>query len=298
MERVVQALSASRVWLGLVVWLYVAPAALRPVVMVGEGELAPAPASAEIGGLVLTPLIVALLVIWQTARFDRKTIRAGQEPRLGLTTDRYGWGVGAASRAAVLTAGVLAAIGAALLFGRAFGLALGVVVAWLLAAVLTGGVEHARGRTRQFLVELVWPLVMIVGPVLVLRRVVIDAGGVVPEIGWGGVLSLALLGAVGLAVLALLCQVRDLPVDTAAGQWTSATILGRRGACLLVLAGLAVFVVLASRGAGLGYWHWGVGAIAGAASLATVWGLAEQNDHALPGWWWLVLVAVGAAAAL
>jgi hypothetical protein len=116
-------------------------------------------------------------------------------------------------------------------------------------------------------------------------------------LGACGVLAV-LLGAGLLSGSLLLCIMRDEHADRGAAITTTATLLGRRGAAL-VLTLITVFVgAMAIAGAAKGCWSWGVPIVAFALAQLALWAVLIKSERIAAPAWMVVSIGIGLAILL
>ena len=256
----------------------------------GEG----APGETGIGAAgVLLVAAHCLLVLFHATSFDAATLAWGATPRLGMTGDREHWDPGLVDRSrmvyAALTGLVVTVLAFASIFssGVSFWWVIIVLGALVLVGVLTGGADRASRKWRMMFIEVLWPGLMLVMPLIL-------AGWLEGE-GELGRRSPAVTGVscLLLAGYVVLCLVRDEALDLGENERTLATVLGRGGGAVVLFLLLSALIVATSRGVEMGWWGWSVGAITGVAGLAALWGLAARDGEGMLGVWVLGSAVIG-----
>lgn len=101
------------------------------------------------------------------------------------------------------------------------------------------------------------------------------------------VLAATAVGAVALGLITLLTLMRDAPADQADGVDSTPLRAGPGLAAFLVAVWVVGLVVLASMGAGWGWWTWAAPAIVGVAAIIGSGHVARaQAGAAAAAWWW------------
>lgn len=234
------------------------------------------------------PLILlahTLLVIAHATTFDGASVAAGGSPRFALSRDEdlfwpevsgvTRW-VAASATAVIAVLLVVPRVSAALL----------VAVALVLVMVLTGGVTAASRRYRLMFAEVLWPALMLIVPMVLV-------GGLRSSPMPVGAAAVTMVFALMLSMYVVLCQVRDQPLDAGQGMRTLATVAGRGVVTMLVFLGFGATILVATRAASMGSWHWSAAGVVALASLVCIWSLPSRNEDGAPVIW---MMAAGYAA--
>jgi len=238
------------------------------------------------GAAPLLLLAHTLLVIVHATAFDSATLIAGGSPRFALSRDEdlYDPGISGVTRwiasAAVVVLAVLLLIAlrpvASILVFASLGL----------VTMLTGGVSSGSRRYRLMFAEVLWPALMLIVPMILfgaMRKAPLPPGAV----------PVTIVFALLVSVYVLLCEIRDQPLDAGQGMRTAITMVGRGVGTLLVFLGFAAAILVATRAASMGYWHWTAPGVVALAALVCTWSLPSRNEDAAPALW---MLACGYAA--
>lgn len=237
------------------------------------------------GGWLMV-LTHALLVQYYLATFDQAALAEGQDPRLALAHDRHRFDARLVGIARSMLAVVLVVLVLVLLLGHPV-LGATALAAAVMITLLTGGVTGQSSAWRMRFAEFLWPLVVLIGPMLLLRELAARAvagepvGGGMPA----GVQAATLMGAVMLGAYVLACMMRDEAMDRVIGLRTAATTFGRAGSTFYLFLWLGGAVGLASWGVGRGFWPWGVALVVGLASMELLRSATARREGAGLAWW-------------
>jgi 4-hydroxybenzoate polyprenyltransferase len=149
-----------------------------------------------------------------------------------------------------------------------------------MVTVLTGGASAGSRRFRLMFAEVLWPALMLVVPMILIGAMRKTA---MPPAAAPVTMVFALL----LSVYVLLCEIRDLPLDAGQGMRTAATMVGRNVGTLMVFLGFAAVILVSTRAASMGYWHWTAPGVVALAALVCTWSLPSRNEDAAPALWML-----------
>lgn len=237
------------------------------------------------GAILLTGGLVALALL-HAILFDRRTVLGGTPARLRHlreTTEESG---DFADQAMLALSGLV--VLASLLL-----LAVSVSAALLLLIVLgcvwlfTRGLTMRSRRWRLIFVEVIWPLAMLIAPMMIVGGVLLEGD---EGLDARSVHGTALFG-LGLAAFLLLCMLRDQPLDVSEGVRTAVTQLGRSGGVVLLFIVLSTAVLVGIRGVDADLWHWSVGTIVAIGGMATLL-LVALDDEGDASCLWTVTMAL------
>jgi len=190
------------------------------------------------------PLVAgfALLSLYYATLAADRDVRAGRNPRLGLSVDREELDRDTLEAAPLVFGLGTLVMGVALLVAAPlYGL---ILLALLGAAAWRAGLP---ARDKHFLIEYAAPGALVIIPATLLR-----AGGSLSEAAYAG----AWLTALTLALAIMLCLVRDRAADDAAGARTTAARLGPIGSTALATVWTVALPTLSMLGTAWGWWGW------------------------------------------
>jgi len=190
------------------------------------------------------PLVAgfALLSLYYATLAADRDVRAGRNPRLGLSVDREELDRDTLEAAPLVFGLGTLVMGVALLVAAPlYGL---ILLALLGAAAWRAGLP---ARDKHFLIEYAAPGALVIIPATLVR-----AGGATSEAAYAG----AWLTAFTLALAIMLCLVRDPAADDAAGARTTAARLGPIGATALASLWTVALPTLSMLGTAWGWWGW------------------------------------------
>jgi hypothetical protein len=226
-----------------------------------------------------------LLVIVHASSFDSASMAAGGSPRFALSRDEDLYWPEVSSVTRWVAAAATAVIAVLLVVPR-LSAAVMVALALVLVMALTGGATAASRRYRLMFAEVLWPALMLIVPMVVvngLRSTPMPAGAT----------AVTVVFALMLSMYVVLCEVRDQPLDAGQGMRTLATVAGRGVVTMLVFLGFGATILVATRAASMGSWHWSAAGVVALASLVCIWSLPSRNEDGAPAIW---MLATGYAA--
>ncbi len=227
-------------------------------------------------GAIVVVLQSCLVLLW-VANSSRSELIAGFEPRLSALRGRE-----------FIDRELLdIATPVLLLLTALLTLVLLIAHPWMglfaLAVALVALRQSRLDPRRKFRsVELLIPLLLIIGPAMLLRMpawFVGDAEAAESLVVISTpVLAASWLNGALLATLIMLALIRDRASDASQGVETSATRLGRAASCVVAWAWMGGIIALAAMGAGWGWWHWLIPMLAGWTALAASASIASRCD--------------------
>ncbi len=235
----------------------------------------------------LTVLAHAALVLYGFACFDALMLDRAGEVRLGLRRERGAIDPEHLEICRIVTGATAGVLGVILLVVEPW-VGVSVLAALAILALLSLGRPADRPRWAMRWLEVILPVAALLLPALVIRSYAASLVASDPEAGGamsGSVLLATLLGAVMLAGYVLLCFLRDEDADRGEGFSTTATILGRGGATVVLFLIFALASLVAIRGTGLGAWAWPLGMGVAVLGMFTLWASAQRAGAIAVGVW-------------
>lgn len=257
---------------------------------------------------ILLVVVHAAGLLWGLAWSDKVDVARGLLPRAGALQPSSLLGADPGG-AAMSILGFMALAPALVL----------VVIDWRAGAAMLamlvglGLYATARRRRKLALAEILLPLIVLIAPALILGegpRWTLPAlpddaaqppppeGAVMGELFGAPILAATSLGAVILGLIILLAMLRDRLRDRADGLRTTVSRMGENGGAVLAAMWLVVPVLLASMGAGWGWWSWIVPALVGVVGAWSAGAMAHADWRAAALRWAVGHAPIAAALVL